>query len=116
MKAEDANVAGEFQRRTTTQGSFGHEGDTWTKVCDAALEIRTLSLKTREVLAGAGQTSVITHTISTRYNDQLLPMIKVHELRIKLGTRLFNIHGGSDFEERHTWMVFECTEGTLDGQ
>lgn len=116
--AERARTLGTFQQKgdLSTRGALGQKtAADWSKVCDAAIDIKPLMIRER-LRAGAMQ-STVTHTVATRYNPALLPLTKAATMRIKVGTdRVFNIMGGYDLDERHEWFVFECTEGTVDGQ
>jgi head-tail adaptor len=120
MKAENHRTLGVFERRTGSLDSFGQRADTWTEVARGALDIRTIT--TREKLRGGALSSELTHTVSMRYDPRLLPMAKAADLRIRVedtmvspSTRVFNVAGGQDVDEKHEWFLFDCMEGSLDG-
>lgn len=104
---------GVFQEHAAAKGDFGQETQNWLDVAQAALDIRPVT--GREKLRAGQINTIFTFTIATRYNPVLLPLVRVGQLRLKVDSRIFNIHAGHDVNEEHQWMIFECSEGTLDG-
>jgi head-tail adaptor len=120
MKAENCRTLGVFQRRSDVKGSFGQKTGAWIEVARGALDIRTIT--TREKLRGGSMGSELTHTVAVRYDPRLLPMVRASSLRIVVedsmvspGTRYFNVAGGQDVDEKHEWFLFDCVEGSVDG-
>ena len=120
MKAENCRTLGIFERRTGTKDAFGQKGETWTEVARGPVDVRTVT--TREKLRGGVISSDLTHTVATRYNPALLPMVKAAQLRIRVedtmvspSSRYFNVAGGQDVDEKHEWFLFDCMEGSIRG-
>jgi len=54
-------------------------------------------------------------TIMVRYQDDLMPPQTTDAWRIRAGSRLFNIIAANpDYKKSH--IIFDCSEGSLDGQ
>jgi SPP1 family predicted phage head-tail adaptor len=104
------------QRRSTTLDAYGQEINSWTNIGIVWAEVKTLrgaeKLRTNAMVVE----SQLTHQVTVRYSALFLPSIDADAWRILLGTRIFNITASWNVDEADKTIVFDCTEGTLDGQ
>jgi len=107
-----------LQRRSAVKDDYGQELDTWSDVATVWGNVKPIG--GREKLRAMAIGSHLTHTVATRYNLALLPPIGVAAMRISYptpaGVRLLNITAARDLDEERRFIVFDCTEGSLDGQ
>ena len=103
-----------FEKRTTTKDDFGHELNTWTTMLTVWANIKPVGA--RERLRGGQYETTLTHTVVVRYASAYPEPAQIDSWRIKYGDRLFNISGMLNHEEDNTYLVFDCTEGSADGQ
>lgn len=107
-----------FQRRSSTLDDYGQQLDAFTDVATVWANVEPLG--GREKMMAMAMDSQLTHRVSVRYNTALLPPIEVAALRIQYptptGVRLFNITSAKDSYENRKHIIFECVEGSLDGQ
>lgn len=85
----------------------GGEGDPWaapTTVATARARIEPL--KGSEQLRAMQLEDKISHLITIRYRAGIIP-----KMRIKFGTRLFNIRFVRNPEERNRFLELTCEEG-----
>lgn len=75
----------------------------WVKVADLWAKIEPLSV--REVFSKHQAEGRITHRITIRYRKDVLP-----EMRLKKGSRLYEIIGVMNELERNRWLQLECKE------
>lgn len=96
------------QIESATRTSDGGGGATiaWTLVADVAAAIwpRT-SDETFESDRNAGRA---THDIWIRYRSDVKP-----EMRMRFGTRVFDVRGVIDVEDRSRWLKCPCVERDL---
>jgi SPP1 family predicted phage head-tail adaptor len=107
-----------FQRRSVVKDEYGQEQDAWFDVVTVWGNVKPIG--GREKLRAMAIGSHLTHTVATRYNLALLPLIDAAAMRISYptpaGIRLLNITAARDLDEAHRFIIFDCTEGSLDGQ
>ncbi len=103
-----------IQRRSATKDAYGQEIDSWIAVAEVWAYVRPIS--GREKLRAFAIESDLSHTISVRYSAALLPPKTVDAWRIVYASRVFNITGTLNIDEGNKLLVFECVEGSLDGQ
>jgi len=60
--------------------------------------------------------SQLTHQVTVRFSELFLPSIEADAWRILFGTRVFNITSSMNVDEESKLIIFDCTEGSLDGQ
>ena len=83
-----------FQQLTVANDTWGHSSETWTDQVTTYASIWTL--RGTERMEGLKLDNEITHKIRIRYRTDLHP-----KMRIKFGTRYFNIISLIDPDERH---------------
>jgi SPP1 family predicted phage head-tail adaptor len=103
-----------LQKRTTTLDDFGQQAHVWSEVATVWASIHPIG--GRERLRAFAVESTLTHTVAVRYRRDFMPPTEVDAWRIAYGDRIFNITAARDVEEAHRWIVFDCTEGSLDGE
>ena len=93
-----------LQSATDTPDGGGGFTTVWTDVATvwAAIE----PLKGREQLHAAQLETPVTHRVTLRYRAGVTP-----KMRVKFGTRVFNIRAVIDAEERHRTLELMCEEG-----
>lgn len=102
-----------LQRRGMTQDAFGQQTTTWTDVCTIWASIEPLSA--HELLAAQSVTSEVSHKITIRYRADLADPSVVAALRVSYGTRIFNISGAMNPDERNRVVQLLVAEGLNRG-
>jgi SPP1 family predicted phage head-tail adaptor len=102
------------QQRTLTLDGYGQELNTWTNVATVWANVKPIS--GREKMRGMAIESQLTHTVLVRYREAFMPPKTVDAYRINYEGRIFNITAARDLEEDREYIIFDCTEGSLDGQ
>lgn len=97
-----------IQKPSQAQDGYGQTLDTWTDVATVWGEIVPVS--GREMIAANAMQESKTHAITIRYIAGITP-----KMRIKYGTRLFDIQSVLDENERHRTLNLSCVEGLSDG-
>ena len=105
-----------IQRRSSTRDSYGQEIDSWTTIAQVWAQVKPLGGK--EAMRGAAMVveSILTHKVTVRYSESLMPPLEADAWRIVYGARLLNISTTRDVEEERRFIEFDCTEGSLNGQ
>lgn len=109
MRAGQLNKLIDIEVRSTTQDAAGQPQDVWTPF-KSGTYARMRPLSGRELVAAQAVQNEVTHEITIRYADGVLP-----NMRVKYGARYFNILAVRDIEEGHRAMVLTCAEGLSDG-
>lgn len=102
-----------FQTRDTSVDSFGQQVTSWTDAFSTRASIEPLSV--RERFAAQAVQSEISHRIAVRYRAELANPTAVAAMRVVFGTRVFNIVGAINIDERHAIVEINATEGLNDG-
>lgn len=102
------------QSRTTSKDDYGQELDSWSDV--ATVWANILPIGGRERLRAMAIESSLTHTVMVRYRAEFKPPLQMGAKRIIYQGRIFNIVSARDVDEAHKYIIFDCTEGSLDGQ
>ena len=102
-----------FQTRNPSVDSFGQQVTSWTDVFSTRASIEPLSA--REQFAAQAVQSEISHRITVRYRTELANPTAVAAMRVVFGTRVFNIVGALNIDERHAIVEISATEGLNDG-
>ena len=92
-----------FQELTVANDTWGHSSETWTDQVTTYASIWTL--RGTERMEGLKLDNEITHKIRIRYRTDLHP-----KMRIKFGTRYFNIISLIDPDERHIYYEIMANE------
>lgn len=93
----------EIQSRVLAQDGYGDPLPTWTTQATRWGQI--LPQSAQEVWRAQQAQPEVTHVVRMRFYDGLTP-----DFRLKIGTRIFNIAGVTDTEERHREHVITCRE------
>lgn len=102
------------QSRTSTLDDYGQKVNTWSTVAATRADIRPVG--GREQVAGMEMRVKLTHTVAVRYQSALVPPLDASTWRILFGTRVLNIVNSRNLEEKNRWIIFECEEGSRDGE
>lgn len=102
-----------IQRPSSTLDAYGQPTDSWVTVATVWAHIR--ALRSKESMQTLVINSESLYKITTRYSAALLPPQTVDAWRIVYGSRIFNIVSVSNPDEDNKQLVFDCTEGSIDG-
>ena len=103
-----------LQSRSATLDSYGQEIDSWTDVATVWANVKPVG--GREKLRSMQVDSLLTHTVAIRYGARFMPPRTVDAWRISYNSRLFNIVAAMDLDEERKYIIFDCVEGSIDGQ
>lgn len=102
-----------IQKRTGAKDAYGQETERWTDIAEVWANIKPISGREQMRFGTLGTT--LTHTVATHYrNDLDLPM-QAGAWRIQYGSRMLNINSCFSLDEAHQWLIFNCTEGAING-
>ena len=102
-----------FQTRDVTVDSYGQQSTSWSDAFSTRARIEPLSV--RELFAAQAVQSEISHRITVRYRSQFANPTAVAAMRVLFGTRVFNIIGALNIDERHGIVEISASEGLNDG-
>ena len=105
-----------IQARSTLLDGFGQESVSWVDLVTVYANIRPTARLMPERVAAMQTVPDLTHTVAVRYQASLLPLVQATSWRIVYGSRIFNIFHARLIDEANRFIVFECREGTYDGQ
>jgi SPP1 family predicted phage head-tail adaptor len=107
----------QLQKRSATLDDYGQPLNAWVTQAEVWANIKPISGK--EKLRAMAVESVLSHTITVRYRQELLPPAQLDAWRIvyitKSMQRIFNINAAMDIDEAHEYLVLDVTEGSLTG-
>lgn len=103
-----------IQSRSATLDAYGQEIDSWSDVASVWANVKPIS--GTEKLKAMQVDSILTHTVAVRYNETFMPPRKVDAWRIVYNDRIFNITAAMDLNEERKYIIFDCSEGSIDGQ
>ena len=115
MHANECRHTIQIQNKSVSLDAYGQQVNTWTTLVTTKASIRAAG-RSSEKVSGGQITSSLTHTIATRYQAALGEPIAMAAMRILFNGRVINILSARILEEKNQWIVFECVEGSLDGQ
>lgn len=101
-----------IQSKSTSQDSFGQQVISWTNVL-TSVSAEVLPLFAYEK-TGQGQASAV-HQVTVRYNAALANPVAVAAMRVVYGSRILDVTGSINMDERNREMVLTCTEGLTLG-
>lgn len=117
MNAGNLNRRFTLQKRSASVDSFGGQLTTWTDVAMVWGELKVLS--ERELMAAAAMQSAVTHKLTIRYQPRFADPMEMAAMRALMSkdsvTRIFNIHGCADKDERRAYLELTVQEGLNDG-
>lgn len=95
-----------FQKLSETKNDYGEEIKDWVDIQTVSASINPISA--REFFAAEKMNSEVSHKIYMRY----LPQVDIKSnMRIKFGTRIFEITGPPiNFEEKNHQILLMCKE------
>jgi SPP1 family predicted phage head-tail adaptor len=102
------------QTRSATLDAYGQQLNSWATLLTVWANIRPIG--GNEKLRAMAMASQLSHTVLVRYNPAFMPPTTADAWRILYGSRVFNIQAARNVDEANQWIIFDCTEGTLDGQ
>jgi SPP1 family predicted phage head-tail adaptor len=102
-----------FQTKAVTQDALGQPQNVWTDLFTCWGEIVPLS--GRELLAAAAVQSAVSHTVTVRYRSELAVPKTVAAMRIRYGSRVFDIHASMNEDERNRLVTLQVEEGLNNG-
>ncbi|WP_163371072.1 phage head closure protein [Endozoicomonas acroporae] len=92
-----------FQTKSQVRDKFNAEKEEWTDHLTLWSEIKSGSSK--EFLAAQQVKSTLSHEVAIRYRAGISP-----DMRIRFGSRHFNIHGIRNVGEKNRQLVLTCEE------
>lgn len=102
------------QQRTATLDSYGQQSTTWTEVKKVYAHISGLT--GRELVLAQAVNTEVSHEITVRWDAALWADPKTAAAyRIVLGSRVFDIHGVVNVDERNRMVVLQAAEGLNQG-
>jgi SPP1 family predicted phage head-tail adaptor len=99
----------QIQDQSTTLDTFGGQPLTWTTLATIWADIQPLSAREKE--ASQAINVEVTHEITIRYQAQFNDTKAMAARRLVYGSRLFNIHGILNVDERNKQMTILASEG-----
>jgi len=102
------------QSPSNTLDAYGQQATTWSTIATVRADIVPSSgiEKQRASMVNAS----LTHSVAVRYSPLFLPAITAAAYRILYGARVLNITSVVDVNEEHIFILFDCVEGSIDGQ
>lgn len=97
-----------FQNQANSHDSYGQPLLTWSDVATVWAEIKPLSGK--ESVKADALIESTTHEINIRYRSGINA-----SLRVKFGSRYFDIQSVLNHDERNVMLTLLCVEGLNDG-
>ena len=115
MHSNECRHTIQIQRRSTSLDAYGQQSTAWDVVATTKASIRAAG-RSSERLLGNQVTGALTHTIATRYQAVFGSPISMAAMRIVFNNRVINIVSARILNEKNQWVIFDCVEGSLDGQ
>ena len=115
MHANECRHTIKIQQKSVSLDDYGQQVNTWTTLATTKASIRA-ARRSEEKVSGNQMTGTLTHTIATRYQAALSSPVAMAAMRILFDGRIINVISARILEEKNRWVVFDCIEGSLDGQ
>ncbi len=109
---EKGGVIGRLRHRVSVQqkaqvaDGIGGFTESWTALSGMPVFALIEPRKASQVWFGQKQEHRVTHFVMIRYRAGI-----TQEMRVSFGSRIFQIHGFTNFEERGQWLALHCEEG-----
>ena len=103
----------QFQRRATTQDTFGQQSTAWVNAFTANAEVKPLS--GRELEAAQQVTAEVSHKVTIRYRDEFANPASAAAMRVVFRGRYFNIQAPLNEDERNVFITLLTVEGLNNG-
>lgn len=113
MKAGTLRHTVSIQQRSATIDALGDVSDSWVTLITARAEVRPLSA--RELFAAQATQSQVSHQVTVRYRPELAAPKAAATYRVLFGSRVFDVHGVMNIDERNREIRMMCSEGLSDG-
>lgn len=102
-----------LQSRSVGQDSRGGQTTTWVDVATVWASIAPAT--GREFMTAQAMAIDAPRTVTIRWQPAFASPIALAAMRIKYGTRIFNIHSAVDEAEAHREITILCGEGLNNG-
>lgn len=102
-----------IQQRDTAQDALGGQLVTWRDV--VAVWGSIVPLSGRELELAQARYSEVTHAVSIRYRAEFADPKAAAAYRLLYGSRILNIHGALNIDERNRLIELAASEGLNDG-
>ncbi len=112
MTAGALNRRVTLQRRATTLDEYGQPSAGWTDIATVWADVRPVG--GREKLRAMAIESTLTHTVKVRFRADFLPVTEADAWLIRYGARVLQITAAMDWEDRRTYIIFDCIETGVD--
>lgn len=113
MRAGTLRHTVSIQQRSSTIDAVGDVSDSWTTLITARAEIRPLNA--RELFAAQATQSEVTHQVTVRNRSELAAPKTAAAYRVLFGSRVFDVQGVMNIDERNREVRMLCSEGLSDG-
>ena len=114
MRASDLRRRVTIQVRSTTKTTTGQQVIAWTPLL-TSVPADIQSLTGREMIASQAVNTEVTHLICVRYHALLADPVAVAAMRVLYGTRIFEISGALNIDERNREIQLMAAEGLTQG-
>lgn len=108
MRAGTLNRRVAIEQKSTGKDAYGQGSDVWTLVRETWADIQPLS--GGEALHAQAMVPAATVQIDIRYRQDVTAA-----MRVRYGTRVFDIGAAIDLDTRHETLRLICTEGLNQG-
>lgn len=115
MHANECRHTIQIQKKSVTLDAYGQQVNAWATLATTKASIRAAG-RSVEKMSGNQMTEMLTHTIATRYQIAFGLPAEMSAMRIVFNGRIIGIVSARILEEKNLWVVFDCVEGSLDGQ
>lgn len=92
-----------IERRVVTKSPQGEDVITWASIGQCWAEIKPVS--GRQFFSAQGQHADVTHTIRTRYRDDI-----DRTMRLTSASAVYDLEAVIDVDLRHQWLEIQCRE------
>lgn len=104
-----------LQARRSGKDELGQPLLDWSDLSGGTIWADIQPMSARERMLAAANQAELTHLVEIRWQAQFADPRYMASLRIKYGSRIFNIQGSIDPDERHKSLELSCNEGLSDG-
>ena len=115
MHANECRHTIQIQKKSVSLDAYGQQVNAWTTLVTTKASIRPTG-RSQERIQGGQMTATLSHTIATRYQAVFGSPIEMAAYRILFDGRIVGVMSVRILEEKNQWVVFDCLEGSLDGQ
>jgi SPP1 family predicted phage head-tail adaptor len=98
-----------IEQRSTAQDTTGAQVNTWTSL--GTFDANVSPVTGRELVTAQAIGAEISHEVTLRYDPIFADPVAASAYRVRYGTRLFDVKGVVNDEERDRMITLRCTEG-----